>query len=141
MNTNFLFPSKFKTFGICLIAIPILVAVLLRLLNADFTVDVKTLVKTLSQALICLGLFFIIYSKYNDDDEMLYMIRLQITVQSLFVAIIYLIISPLIDFFVFKDEINPQSAIQIIMFVLIWQNLIFHLKRYQLKKELNEELH
>ena len=82
-----------------------------------------------------------IYSKYKDDDEMLYMIRLQITVQSLFIAIIYLIISPLIDFFIFKDEINPQSAIKIIMFLLIWQNLIFHSKRYQLKKELNEELH
>ena len=77
-----------------------------------------------------------IYSRYKDDDEMLYMIRLQITVQSLFIAIIYLIISPLSDVVIFKDEIQSQSAIQIIMFVLIWQNLIFHLKRFQLKKEL-----
>lgn len=141
MNTNFLFPSKFKTFGICLIVLPILAAIIFRLLNADFTVDVKTLINTVSQSLLCLGMFFMIYSKYKDDDEMLYMIRLQITVQSLFIAIIYLIISPLIDFFIFKDEINPQSAIKIIMFLLIWQNLIFHSKRYQLKKELNEELH
>jgi len=138
MNTNFLFPAKFKTFGICLIAVPILVAALLKLLNADFTVDIKTLVKTLSQALICLGMFFMIYSKYKDDDEMLYMIRLQITVQSLFMAIIYLLINPLMDFFIFKDEINPQSAIQIIMFVLIYQNILFHYKRYQLKKELTK---
>jgi len=138
MNTNFLFPAKFKTFGVCLIAVPILVAVLLKLLNVDVTVDIKTLVKTLSQALICLGMFFMIYSKYKDDDEMLYMIRLQITVQSLFMAIIYLIISPLIDFFIFKDEINPQSAIKIIMFVLIFQNILFHYKRYQLKKELTK---
>ena len=138
MNANFLFPAKFKTFGICLIAIPILVAVLLKLLNVDVTVDIKTLVKTLSQALICLGLFFMIYSRYKEDDEMLYMIRLQITVQSLFIAIIYLIISPLSDVVIFKDEIQPQSAIQIIMFVLIWQNLIFHLKRFQLKKELTK---
>ena len=118
-----------------------MVAVLLRILNVDSTVDIKTLVKTLSQALICLGMFFMIYSKYNDDDEMLYMIRLQITVQSLFMAIIYLVISPIIDFFIFKDEINPQSAIQIVMFVLIYQNILFHYKRFQLKKELNEELH
>lgn len=82
-----------------------------------------------------------IYSKYKDDDEMLYSIRLQITVQSLFMAIIYLIISPLIDFFIFKDGVNPQSPIKIIMFVLIFQNILFHYKRYQLKKELNEELH
>jgi len=138
MNATFLFPAKFKTFGICLIAIPILVAVLLKLLNVDVTVDIKTLVKTLSQALICLGLFFMIYSKYKDDDEMLYMIRLQITVQSLFISIIYLIINLLMDFFIFKDEINPQSAIQIIMFVLIYQNILFHYRRFQLKKELTK---
>ena len=143
MNTKFLFPSKFRTFGLCLIVVPILVAVLLRIIDANSTVDVKILVKEVSQSLICLGLFFMIYSRYKDDDEMLYMIRLQITVQSLFIAIIYLITSPLIDFFVFKDEINPQSAIQIIMFVLIFQNILFHYKRYQMKKELkeNEELH
>ena len=136
MNANFLFPTKFKTFGICLIAIPILIAVLLRILNVDSTVDIKMLIKEVSQSLICLGLFFMIYSKYKDDDEMLYSIRLQITVQSLFMAIIYLIISPLIDFFIFKDGVNPQSAIKIIMFVLIFQNILFHYKRYQLKKEL-----
>lgn len=141
MNTKFLFPSKFRTFGLCLIVVPILVAVLLRIIDANSTVDVKILVKEVSQSLICLGLFFMIYSRYKDDDEMLYSIRLQITVQSLFMAIIYLILIPFMDFFVFKDEINPQSALQIIMFVLLWQNLIFHYKRYQLKKELNEELH
>ncbi len=141
MNTNFLFPSKFRTFGLCLIVVPILVAVLLRIIDANSTVDVKILVKEVSQSLICLGLFFMIYSKYKDDDEMLYSIRLQITVQSLFMAIIYLIISPLIDFFIFKDGVNPQSPIKIIMFVLIFQNILFHYKRYQLKKELNEELH
>ncbi len=141
MNTKFLFPSKFRTFGLCLIVVPILVAVLLRIIDANSTVDVKILVKEVSQSLICLGLFFMIYSKYKDDDEMLYSIRLQITVQSLFMAIIYLIISPLIDFFIFKDGVNPQSPIKIIMFVLIFQNILFHYKRYQLKKELNEELH
>ena len=136
MNTNFLFPAKFKTYGALLIVLPVLLAVLLRVLNADFSIDTKTLIKTVSQSVLCLGLFFMIYSKYKDDDEMLYSIRLQITVQSLFIAIIYLIISPLTDVVIFKDEIQPQSAIQIIMFILIWQNLIFHYKRYQLKKEL-----
>lgn len=143
MKPVFLFPSKFKSIGIFLIVMPILFAIIFNVLNADFTIDIKTLIKTFSQSVLCLGLFFMIYSRYKDDDEMLYMIRLQITVQSLFIAIIYLIISPLLDFFVFKDEINPQSAIQIIMFVLIFQNILFHYKRYQMKKELkeNEELH
>ena len=136
MNTNFLFPAKFKTYGALLIVLPVLLAVLLRVLNADFSIDTKTLIKTVSQSVLCLGLFFMIYSKYKDDDEMLYMIRLQITVQSLFMAIIYLIVSPVSDVVIFEDEVQSQSAIQIIMFILIWQNLIFHYKRYQLKKEL-----
>ena len=139
MNTNFLFPSKFKILGVFLLVIPFITAILLKVLNFESTIYTADFIKIQFQAIMCLGLFFMIYSRYKDDDEMLYMIRLQITVQSLFMAIIYLILIPFMDFFVFKDEINPQSALQIIMFVLLWQNLIFHYKRYQLKKELNEK--
>lgn len=141
MNTNFLFPSKFKILGVFLLVIPFITAILLKVLNFESTIYTADFIKIQFQAIMCLGLFFMIYSRYKDDDEMLYMIRLQITVQSLFMAIIYLIVSPLSDVVIFEDEVQSQSAIQIIMFVLIWQNLIFHLKRFQLKKELNEELH
>ncbi|HUH25305.1 MAG TPA: hypothetical protein VLY87_01635 [Flavobacterium sp.] len=136
MNANFLFPSKFKRLGVLLIVSPFLLAVFLKAVNFESTIYTADFIKILFQAIMCLGLFFMIYSKYKEDDEMLYMIRLQITVQSLFLGIIYLIISPLADVFVFKDEIIQHSAMKIIMFILMWQNFIFHYKRYQLKKEL-----
>lgn len=141
MKTNFLFPSKFKVVGIFLVVIPFLTAIFLKAISFESNIYTADFIKMLFQSIMCLGLFFMIYSKYKEDDEMLYMIRLQITVQSLFLGIIYLIIGPLMDVFVFKDAISQESAIKIMMFILIWQNLIFHYKRYQLKKELNEELH
>lgn len=136
MNASILFSSNFKRLGVFLVVMPFLTAMLLKAVAFESTIYTADFIKILFQAMMCLGLFFMIYSKYKEDDEMLYMIRLQITVQSLFVGIIYLIISPLVDVFVFKDEIIQHSAMKIIMFILIWQNLIFHYKRYQLKKEL-----
>jgi|SRR5690554_2716150 len=139
MNNQLLFPSKFKNLGLLLIILPILTAIVLKIISFQSAFYTADFMKMFLQSLLCLGLFFTIYSKYKDDDEMLYMIRLQLALHSLFVAIIYLIISPLLDLFVFKAPIKYESAVKIIMFILLWQNLMFHYKRYQLKKELNEK--
>jgi len=139
MNNQLLFPSKFKNLGLLLIILPILTAIVLKIISFQSAFYTADFMKMFLQSILCLGLFFTIYSKYKDDDEMLYMIRLQLALHSLFVAIIYLIISPLLDLFVFKAPIKYESAVKIIMFILLWQNLMFHYKRYQLKKELNEK--
>ena len=139
MNNQLLFSSKFKNLGLLLIILPVLTAIVLKVISFQSAFYTADFTKMFLQSLLCLGLFFTVYSKYKDDDEMLYMIRLQLALHSLFVAIIYLVISPLVDLFVFKDPVKYESAVKIIMFILLWQNLMFQYKRYQLKKELNEK--
>lgn len=89
--------------------------------------------------LICLSLFGIQFSKYKDDDEMMLEIRLKLVINALLVGIFYLIISPLVDKFIFNDTIQEIKAAQIIMFMLLYQIFMFQMKRYSLKKELSKE--
>ncbi|SEI01630.1 hypothetical protein SAMN02927937_02751 [Paenimyroides aquimaris] len=142
MKTNFLFPSKFRKLAyaiLVLIFVFIIIAGQLNLLANE--PQIKLLVKSILMSLICLFLFFIQFSKYKDDDEMMLEIRLRLVMNALLSGTLYLIISPILEFFVFDGEIQEIKAGQIIMVLMIYQILMFQMKRYQLKKELNEELH
>ena len=88
---------------------------------------------------MCLSLFLIQFTRYSDDDEMLMEIRLKLLLNALLVGIIYLIISPLIDLYIFKDKVQEIRAGQIIMFMLFYQIFMFQMKRYSLRKELKED--
>ena len=89
--------------------------------------------------LFCLALFFIQFSKYKEDDEMLLDIRLKLILQSFITAILYLIISPFVDLLIFNGDIVEIPALKIIMFMLLYQIIMFQMKRYSLKKELAKE--
>lgn len=140
MNTNILFPAKFRkiAFGILiLIILFIFIAGSMNLL-ADQT-EIKLLIKNIAIALMCLSLFLIQFTRYSEDDEMLMEIRLKLLLNALLVGIIYLIISPLIDLYIFKDKVQEIRAGQIIMFMLFYQIFMFQMKRYSLRKELKED--
>lgn len=140
MNTNILFPAKVRKFAFCILLIIftfILIAGQLNLLDNE--PQTKLLVKSILMSLICLSLFFIQFSKYKDDDEMMLEIRLRLVMNALLFGTLYLIVSPILEFFVFDDEIQEIKAGQIIMVLLFYQILMFQMKRYSLKKELSEE--
>ncbi len=140
MNTNILFPAKLRKFAFCILLIIfafIIIAGQLNLLANE--PQIKLLVKSILMSLICLSLFFIQFSKYKDDDEMMLEIRLRLVMNALLFGTLYLIISPILEFFVFDDEIQEIKAGQIIMVLLFYQILMFQMKRYSLKKELSEE--
>ncbi|RRA96092.1 hypothetical protein [Paenimyroides viscosum] len=140
MNINILFPAKVRKFAFCILLIIftfIIIAGQLNLLAND--PQTKLLVKSILMSLICLSLFFIQFSKYKDDDEMMLEIRLRLVMNALLFGTLYLIVSPILEFFVFDDEIQEIKAGQIIMVLLFYQILMFQMKRYSLKKELSEE--
>lgn len=140
MRTQILFPAKFRkiAFGILtLIILFIFIAGSMNLL-ADQT-EIKLLIKNIAIALMCLSLFLIQFTRYSEDDEMLMEIRLKLLLNALLVGIIYLIISPLIDLYIYKDKVQEIRAGQIIMFMLFYQILMFQMKRYSLRKELKED--
>ncbi len=139
MKTHILFPAKFRmiAFGILtLIILFIFIASSMNLLT-DHT-EFKLLIKNIAIALMCLSLFLIQFTRYSEDDEMLMEIRLKLLLNALLVGIIYLIISPLIDLYILKDEVQEIRAGQIIMFMLLYQIFMFQMKRYSLRKELKE---
>lgn len=144
MNTNILFPAKLRyiAYGILIFLIAfIFIAGSLNLLEQK--PEIKILAKNILIALICLSLFLIQFTRYTDDDEMLMEIRLKLVLNALLVGTIYLIISPLVDYYIFSDDVQEIKAGQIIMFMLLYQIFMFQLKRFSLRKELkeNEELH
>lgn len=139
MNTNILFPAKLRT-----VAFVLLIAVIGFIFIAG-SVDLlandsqsKMLIKSVLMGLISLSLFVIQFSKYKDDDEMMLEIRLRLVMNALLFGTLYLIISPILEFFVFDDDIQEIKAGQIIMVLMFYQIFMFQLKRYSLKNELSD---
>ena len=140
MKTNILFPAKVRKAAFALIILVFGVAILnnnFQLIQVSAHYD--AVIEHTLIGLICLALFFIQFSKYPEDDEMLMAIRLKLVINALLVGIFYLIISPLVDKFIFNDTIQEIKAAQIIMFMLLYQIFMFQMKRYSLKKELSKE--
>lgn len=140
MNTNILFPAKARVLAYFIIAFTIVLVVFDSQLDlTDSSEELNALFFNISTGLMCLSLFLIQFSKYPEEDEMLMEIRLKLILHALLVATLYLIISPIIEHFIFQDEIQEIPASQIIMFMLLYQILMFQMKRYSLKKELSKE--
>ena len=140
MKTNILFPAKVRKFAYALLIIVIIFIIVVGSFNLfKDAIQTKQLLKNTLMPLICLSLFGIQFSKYKDDDEMMLEIRLKLVINALLVGIFYLIISPLVDKFIFNDTIQEIKAAQIIMFMLLYQIFMFQIKRYSLKKELSKE--
>lgn len=140
MNTNILFSAKLRKLAYAILALIfafIITAGQLNLLSSE--PQTKILVKSVLMAVITLALFIIQFSKYKDDDEMMLEIRLKLVMNALLFGTLYLIISPIMEYFIFKDDIEEIRAGQIIMVLMFYQILMFQMKRYSLKKELSKE--
>lgn len=134
MNSNFLFPSKFKYLAIILFLIPVFCHLFdIVLLNNDLVE------KTLFEFLVSCAFFLIVFSRYKDDDEMLYSIRLKTTVYSLLVGVFLLIGTPLWNYILWNQEYTYESAGGIIMTVLFFNTLFFFRERSKLKEALEDE--
>src|SRR5690606_21864341 len=134
MNSNFLFPSKFKYLAIILFLIPVFCHLFdIVLLNNDLVE------KTLFAFLVSCAFFLIVFSRYKDDDEMLYSIRLKTTVYSLLVGVFMLIGTPLWNYILWNQEYTYESAGGIIMTVLFFNTLFFFRERSKLKEALEDE--
>lgn len=140
MNTNILFPAKARLLSYGIIALLIVLGIVSNQLGLrDLNEELKSLFFQITAGLLCLSLFLIQFSKYPEDDEMLLEIRLKLILHAMFVGTLYLIISPIVQYFIFQDKLEEIPAIQIILFMLLYQILIFQMKRYSLKKELTKE--
>ncbi len=139
MNTNILFSAKLRTVAFVLIIAIIAFMVIAGSLDLfSNEPETKQLLKNILMPLMCLALFLIQFSKYKDDDEMMLEIRLKLVMHALLVGTLYLIFSPILDYFIFNDEIQEIKAGQIIMVMLFFQIFMFQMKRYSLRKELSE---
>jgi hypothetical protein len=140
MNTNILFPAKARLLSYGIIALLIVLGIVGNQLGLrDLNEELKSLFFQITTGLLCLSLFLIQFSKYPEEDEMLLEIRLKLILHTMFIGTLYLIISPIVQYFIFQDKLEEIPASQIILFMLLYQILIFQMKRYSLKKELAKE--
>lgn len=140
MNRNILFPAKSRLLSYGIIALLIVLGIVGNQLGLrDLNEELKSLFFQITTGLMCLALFLIQFSKYPEEDEMLMEIRLKLILDAMFIGTLYLIISPIVQYFIFQDKLEEIPAIQIILFMLLYQILIFQMKRYSLKKELTKE--
>lgn len=140
MNTNILFPAKARLLSYGITALLIVLGIVSNQLGLrDLNEELKSLFFQITAGLLCLSLFLIQFSKYPEDDEMLLEIRLKLILGAMFIGTLYLIISPIVQYFIFQDKLEEIPAIQIILFMLLYQILFFQMKRYSLKKELTKE--
>jgi len=138
MKTNLLFPASFKYISILFLATPVFCYFFdIMLFNNN-----RFMEKTLFEFLMSCAFFLIVFSKYKDDDEMLYSIRLKTTVYSLLIGVFLLIGRPLLNFILWNQAETYESAGGIISTVLFFNVLFFLRERNKLKEALSdEELH
>ena len=138
MKTNLLFPASFKYISILFLATPVFCYFFdIMLFNNN-----RFMEKTLFEFLMSCAFFLIVFSKYKDDDEMLYSIRLKTTVYSLLIGVFLLIGRPLLNFILWNQAETYESAGGIISTVLFFNVLFFLRERNKLKEALtDEELH
>lgn len=138
MKTNLLFPASFKYISILFLATPVLCYFFdITLFNNN-----RFMQKTLFEFLASCAFFLIVFSKYKDDDEMLYSIRLKTTVYSLLIGVFLLIGRPLLNYILWNQAETYESAGSIISTVLFFNVLFFLRERNKLKEALtDEELH
>lgn len=138
MKTNLLFPASFKYISILFLATPVFCYFFdIMLFNNN-----RFMEKTLFEFLVSCAFFLIVFSKYKDDDEMLYSIRLKTTVYSLLIGVFLLIGRPLLNFILWNQAETYESAGSIISTVLFFNVLFFLRERNKLKEALtDEELH
>src|SRR6218665_2008076 len=99
MKTHLLFPASFKYISILFLAAPVFFYFFdITLFNNNQFME-----KTLFEFLVSCAFFLIVFSKYKDDDEMLYSIRLKTTVYSLLIGVFLLIVRPLLNFILWNQ--------------------------------------
>lgn len=135
MGKAFLLPSIFKYIGIFLLLVP----VILGLCELELFAYNESLSKRLLQTLACLGFYFLVYSRYNEDDEMLYAIRLKTTAYCVLVGMVLLLVKPLLYYILTGEEVKEESAGGIIMTILFFNALFFFKERNKLKEDLKNE--
>ena len=135
---HLLFPASFKYISILFLATPVFFYFFdITLFNNN-----RFMEKKLFEFLMSVAFFMIVFSRYKDDDEMLYSIRLKTTVYSLLIGVFLLIGSPLLNFILWNQVETYESAGSIISTVLFFNVLFFLRERNKLKESLtDEELH
>ena len=116
MKTIFLLPAYFKYVSIPLILLPVVVFIF------DIQIfDDRNVQKTFFEFTVSLAFTSIIFSKYKEDDEMLQQICLRTTAYSLLVGVLLIMTKPLLNYFLWNQTNNFESAGSVIMRVMFFQ--------------------
>ncbi len=135
MGNAFLLPAAFRYIGIFLLTVP----VILGLFELELLPYNEGVSKSLLQALVCLGFYFLVYSRFKDDDEMLYAIRLKTTAYCLLIGMLLLLVKPVFYYILTGEDVKEESAGSIIMTILFFNALFFFKERNKLKEDLKNE--
>ncbi|WP_157543847.1 hypothetical protein [Mucilaginibacter paludis] len=126
-----LLPNSFKKIGLMVILVPLIISVMFRIFLPEFGRSVMAL---LVIDFIIIGLLLIALSKEKIDDERILTIRLKAVLSSFIVAVIYTVVSPLLNP-LFGDAIKDING-QLVVFTML---LMYQIWFWLLKRADNEE--
>lgn len=116
----FLLPRYFKLIGLFVIAVAFVPITIAILMHIKMSMPAKELFKTCTLNAFILGLLLIAWSKDKIEDELTFTIRLKSMSWTFIWGVLFVIITPLIDFLFYgKQDLTAQSLIMSMLFVYL----------------------
>lgn len=127
-NKHVLLPVYFKKVGLAVMILAFVPAIIVKSMNFELMQSQKELFRVLTLNAFILGLLFVAWSRDKVEDEMTVSIRLKSMSWTFTWAVLYVIITPLIDL-LFKDPIDDLTGQQVVMSMLFVYLIMYYLQK------------
>ena len=127
-NKHVLLPVYFKKVGLAVMILAFVPAIIVKSMNFELMQSQKELFRVLTLNAFILGLLFVAWSRDTVEDEMTVSIRLKSMSWTFTWAVLYVIITPLIDL-LFKDPIDDLTGQQVVMSMLFVYLIMYYLQK------------
>jgi hypothetical protein len=127
-STLFL-PNYFKKIGVVLIVLTFAPILFIKLMGVDISLYDKNLFRIITFDLFILGLLFVVWAKDKIEDERVIFIKFKSMAWAFFLAVLFALVKPLMDF-VFEYRVaDLPSQILVISMLVVYILFYFIQKR------------
>ena len=127
-NFAVFFPNRFKKIGLFIALLPFVLILLARYFFPNTPSETKLIVKDFLFNIIILGVLIIAWSRDKIEDERSMFNRLQSLGFSVFTAVFFLIIHPIINL-ILQEPFEEMKAKQLILFILFGYIIFYQMQK------------
>ena len=119
------FPNNFRKIGVGIMVLAIIPAIILKLMDFEFSQTQKEILKMITVNSFILGLFFVVWSKDKIEDELKIYLKLKAFGATVVFAVAMVIIIPIIDL-IFQDPIEVYTGRHIVILMLFMHQVFYY---------------